>query len=485
MNKGEKYDAFRSDQRHHSCQNLPKFEDKMSDYSRKFYFKHEGYDENEGKDLTIYATMKPFGGSYHGGRYPIATDPDFVKLDGKTAVSVLYDCSRIPKEYSHAFVQIELSNGEEFRYFKQCHPAEDLFWTHFIQFLWLALVATIILMVGAKMGKLSLFERIDEYRFDYYSIQVTSVVSLIIFLSILLVVVYILLPIATFIFICTLCLWFIALLMCLFLFMDFIDWIFNIQEPNEFEGSGHFMDQACIGEGFNLKATISLILSVALISYWYYSRYWLISNVLAIWVSWSIVKIFRFNALYPAYLVLLGFLAFDIFWVFVGPILFSGNSIIHEVLNDIRFPLKIAIPGFSPFVKCGTLSIIDIVVPTFYISFISRFGKENYTSLYYIAHLIVYCVSLGIVTCVMVYTQSKQPALMYIVPWLFIWTFIVSLIRGEWKTTLSFSSTLNDAHFNDSNIDNGLAKQDNQTMDPRDIRAFDKFEDEDNKENKN
>ena len=135
MNKCEKYDAFRSDQRHHSCQNLPKFEDKMSYDSRKFYFKHEGYDENEGKDLTIYATMKPFGGSYHGGRYPIATDPDFVKLDGKTAVSVLYDCSRIPKEYSHAFVQIELSNGEEFRYLKQCHPAEDLFWTHFIQFL--------------------------------------------------------------------------------------------------------------------------------------------------------------------------------------------------------------------------------------------------------------------------------------------------------------------------------------------------------------
>jgi len=64
--------------------------------------------------------------------------------------------------------------------------------------------------------------------------------------------------------------------------MDFIDWIFGIEEVNEFEGSGHFMDQPFIGESFNLKATISLILSLLLLLGWYVTRYWLISNILAI-----------------------------------------------------------------------------------------------------------------------------------------------------------------------------------------------------------
>jgi hypothetical protein len=64
--------------------------------------------------------------------------------------------------------------------------------------------------------------------------------------------------------------------------MDFIDWIFNIEEVNEFEGSGHFMDQPCIGDSFNLKATISLFLSLILMISWYLFRHWLLSNIVAI-----------------------------------------------------------------------------------------------------------------------------------------------------------------------------------------------------------
>jgi presenilin-like A22 family membrane protease len=132
--------------------------------------------------------------------------------------------------------------------------------------------------------------------------------------------------------------------------MDFIDWIFGIEEVNEFEGSGHFMDMPCIGESFNLKATISLFLSLSLVILWYFTRYWLVSNILAICVACAIVKIFRFNAFYPAFLILLGFLLFDIFWVIIGPSLFSGHSVIHEVLSHIDFPLKIVMPGLTPFV---------------------------------------------------------------------------------------------------------------------------------------
>lgn len=57
---------------------------------------------------------------------------------------------------------------------------KGVFWTHFMQFLALVKAAMTILLVGSKMGKLSLFERIDEYRFDFYKISIKKVILLII-----------------------------------------------------------------------------------------------------------------------------------------------------------------------------------------------------------------------------------------------------------------------------------------------------------------
>lgn len=347
-NKGHIQDEFTLNKQYRSCQNIPKFEDDLHATSRRFYFSHTG-EAHENNDLKLYATMKPYG--MHGGRVPIEVEPLTIKLDDKTPVKVKYDCSHIPEEYTHAVVELEVSNGESFQYIKECRKPEHINWTHFFQFLALAKTAMTVLLVGSKMGKLSLFDRIDEYRFDYYKISIKAVIALILVLSIALVGAYILLEFKVFNVILTIVLCIISLVMCLFLFMDFIDWIFGIEEVNEFEGSGHFMDQPCIGDGFNLKATISLILALLLVVLWYFVRHWLISNILAICVACAIVKIFRFNALYPAFLVLLGFLLFDIFWVFVGPWFFNGHSVIHDVLGKIDFPLKLVVPGLSPFVK--------------------------------------------------------------------------------------------------------------------------------------
>lgn len=76
----------------------------------------------------------------------------------------------------------------------------------------------------------------------------------------------------------------------------------------------------------------------------------------------------------------------------------------------------------------------------------SRFGKEHNTNAYYFSHSIVYALSLGIFTFAMVYTESKQPALMYIIPLLFITTWIVAGVRGEWKTKLSLDSSIETAN---------------------------------------
>ena len=344
---GEVQDEFTLNKVYRSCQNIPKFEDDILTTSRKFYFSHTG-EAHENNNLKLYATMKPYG--QHGGRIPVEVEPETISLDDRTPVKVRYDCRQIPLDYTHAVVELEVSNGESFQYVKECHPPKAINWTHFLQFLALAKTAMTVLLVGSKMGKLSLFERIDEYRFDYYRIPLKSIIALIILSGFGLVIAYLMLAYKWFNWLLTINMCVASLAMCLFLFMDFIDWIFGIEEVNEFEGSGHFMDQPCIGEGFNLKATISLILSVLLVASWYLLRHWILSNILAICVACAIVKIFRFNALYPVFLLLLGFLLFDVFWVFAGPMIFNGHSVIHEVLSDIDFPLQLAVPGFNPFV---------------------------------------------------------------------------------------------------------------------------------------
>ena len=411
--QGEIQDEFTLNKEYWACQNIPKFEDDYLTTSRKFYFSHEG-PTNQENDLRLYATMKPYGTV--GGRIPILVEPEYISLDDRTPVKIYYDCKQIPKMYTHAVVEIEISNGLSYQYLKEWNMARGAFWIYFIQFLTLSILAVVVMLIGWKMGKLGLFERIDMYNFDFYEISFLNVVIMIIFSSIVIIVIYFLLMYSWFGWFYTFVLLIIAFILSLFLFVDIIDWMFGIEEANEFVGSGHFMDKSWLWEGINLKSTISILLALALVLSWYFLRYWFLSNIIAMWIAWAIVKIFRFNALYPAFLILLGFLVFEIFWVLMSPALFNGHNIIHYVMNELDFPLRIVAPGFTPFFPWASISLLDIVVPTFYVSFISRFGKEQNTNAYYLTHVIVYALSLGVVTWAVVYSESKQPPLMYIIP---------------------------------------------------------------------
>lgn len=193
--KGKIQDEFTLNKSYRACQNIPKFEDDILTLSRRFYFSHEG-DSHENNNLRLYATMKPYGS--HGGRIPIQVEPDIIKLDDRTPVKIKYDCRQIPIEFTHAVVELEVSNGEAFQYIKECHPPQFLFWAHILQFLAIAKTAMTVLLVGSKMGKLSLFERIDEYRFDYYRVPLKNVLILIILSSCALVAVYLMLPLKWF-----------------------------------------------------------------------------------------------------------------------------------------------------------------------------------------------------------------------------------------------------------------------------------------------
>ena len=132
----------------------------------------------------------------------------------------------------------------------------------------------------------------------------------------------------------------------------------------------------------------------------------------------------------------------------------------------------------------------------FYISFISRFGKEQNTNSYYLAHIFGYAISLGIFTFVMVYTGSKQPALLFIIPTLFMCTFITAGFRKEWGSKLSLDSSLESDGYRPHGK-NKTKTGDQEQTNARGMERFDlkklqqdgdqfrKFDDDDYKEEEN
>lgn len=113
---GRAQDEFLTGKVYRSCQNIPKFEDDIDATSRTFYVSYYGI-PTEKNPLKLYATMKPYG--VHGGRIPLSVEPEILQMDGKTPVKIRYDCSQIPEKYTHAVVELEVSNGESYQYLKQ------------------------------------------------------------------------------------------------------------------------------------------------------------------------------------------------------------------------------------------------------------------------------------------------------------------------------------------------------------------------------
>jgi len=112
------------------------------------------------------------------------------------------------------------------------------------------------------------------------------------------------------------------------------------------------------------------------------------------------------------------------------------------------------------------------------------------------AHVFGYAISLGIFTFVMVYTGSKQPALLYIIPTLFMFTFFTAGFRKEWGSKLSLDSTLESDGYrphgknNKKNVDQeqtsarGMERFDLKKL-QQDGDQFRKFEDDDIREEEN
>jgi len=82
--------------------------------------------------------------------------------------------------------------------------------------------------------------------------------------------------------------------------------------------------------------------------------------------------------------------------------------------------------------SCSLIGLGDIIIPGIYISYVSRFGKQvSLTDWYFLTMMIAYATALLICGVALWVYGVGQPALLYIVPFLFIATFATAWARGE------------------------------------------------------
>ena len=191
------------------------------------------------------------------------------------------------------------------------------------------------------------------------------------------------------------------------------------------------------------------------------------SNIIGCLAVIVILKMVRFNKLMPGLLLLSALFFYDIFWVFLSPYIFRGESVMIVVAQNVDLPAKLQFPqydlstlftGPNVFVSWSLIGLGDLAIPGFYLCYISRFGDYMNTKIYFITHLVAYFLSICLWIYVISLGYGGQPALLYIVPALFISTYAVGTIRGEidelfegLPSTLAIKRTTID--FSDSSIE--------------------------------
>ena len=189
---------------------------------------------------------------------------------------------------------------------------------------------------------------------------------------------------------------------------------------------------------FNWFEALSFSLAAMISFGWYFTKNWILNNILGLSMSFVFLKTIRLNKLLPGVVLLCLLFFYDIFWVFYSTkFTTGGQSVMVAVATKFDVPAKLLMPHITndyPTANCSMLGLGDIVVPGIYIGFLIKFGKlltRPKTRVYRNASLIAYAAALLCCGACLILFNQAQPALLYIVPALLLATLAVGAYRGE------------------------------------------------------
>jgi len=205
--------------------------------------------------------------------------------------------------------------------------------------------------------------------------------------------------------------------------------------------------QICEGGAEQIKATkteavaYSIGLAGAL---WYgFTKHWLSNNLIGGCFCIQGIEMMSIGSIVNGVVLLIGLFFYDIFWVFgTNYIMGDGNSVMVSVAKNFEAPIKLLFPKTLPSVagQFSMLGLGDIVIPGFYVAMCLRYDKStnNVTRVFQWC-FVGYCLGLGATVFVMHVFKAAQPALLYIVPAILLFSFVGAAVAGKAKEFLYWS----------------------------------------------
>ncbi|XP_059632844.1 signal peptide peptidase-like 3 [Cornus florida] len=178
---------------------------------------------------------------------------------------------------------------------------------------------------------------------------------------------------------------------------------------------------------------------------------WVGQDVLGICLMITVLQMARLPNIKVATILLCCAFLYDIFWVFLSPLIFKDSVMIVVARGDNSggesIPMLLRIPRlFDPWGGYDMIGFGDILFPGLLVSFFFRFDKANKKGVlngYFIWSIIGYGFGLFF-TYLGLYLMDGhgQPALLYIVPCTLGLTIILGLVRGELKHLWNYGTEL-------------------------------------------
>ncbi|KAI9261276.1 signal peptide peptidase-domain-containing protein [Helicostylum pulchrum] len=213
----------------------------------------------------------------------------------------------------------------------------------------------------------------------------------------------------------------------------------------------------------NVTVIHALVLAVSVVMAVIYAatQHWLIGNLFAISIAINSVAFLAVDSFFTGFLLLLGMLAYDVFWLFGTDIMQKVSDALESAPTSIVWPRNINTYLFDKLLKADQyftmFGLGDIIVPGIFIAYCLRFDRlhswkkakkgsdftlGDFSKPYFTASLIAYALSAGASIYMVHFTKKAQSALLYIVPALILSTLGTALVRNELSSVLSCSDVV-------------------------------------------
>ena len=72
-------------------------------------------------------------------------------------------------------------------------------------------------------------------------------------------------------------------------------------------------------------------------------KYWMLNNFLCFCLAYTILSLFHFRSFRQCIWFLIITFFYDVFWVYISPLIFKGNVMVHAA-TSINLPIKLEMP---------------------------------------------------------------------------------------------------------------------------------------------